>query len=636
MTKAQAFAAYTDALRTIPIRDKAELTDRGALETLLKAFAPEGVTVQHEPRREGKKGSPDFKITKKGLVLGYVEVKKIGADLKEVAKSDQIKKYKTLSGNLLLTDYLTFKPLARGKRPAVLMGEETIRPNGHGTPDDAAVEAVQKVLDAFYSAPPEDVSDPEELAEALARRCRLLRDALSGELERQEKTRKDDAQDDETESLYALFEVFQNRVFADLTLKEFCDAFAQTLGYGLFLAKFNAETVSAAQKQGDLTGTAITLRNAKDFIPQTFELIGELVGFLDALRKDQYAEARWIVEEILFIVNGIDVGTLHDALSFRNRKIPFRKKRARSEDEARLFERDPYVYFYETFLAAYDQKTRESRGVYYTPPPVVSFIVRAIDEVLRSEFGKSKGIADRGVTALDFACGTGTFMVEFYQQALAALGEDKGKARKLVREHLLKNVYGFEFLIAPYTIAHLKLSQFLADKGYSLGKNDRAQVYLTNTLEEVKTEGAKGEQSDLLVKGFFPKLVSETKQANEIKERKLLVIMGNPPYSGHSRNNGAYAKGLVAPYKEIDGVNVAGSNSKWLQDDYVKFLAFAERKMREVPDGVVGVVTNHSFIDNPTFGGMRHSLLKTFQDVYVLDLHGNRRHGGDAAGRQRL
>ncbi len=184
---------------------------------------------------------------------------------------------------------------------------------------------------------------------------------------------------------------------------------------------------------------------------------------------------------------------------------------------------------------------------------------------------------------------------------------------QVIREHALKNLYGFEYLIAPYTIAHLKLSQFLHDKGYTMLPKERLQIYLTNTLEPIEP------QPNFLL----PALSKEVEQAQEIKEKPILVITGNPPYSGHSLNKGEWITGLIETYKRVDGNPLGEKNPKWLQDDYVKFIRFAQWKMDQVDEGIVGIITNHSFLDNPTFRGMRQSLMQTFNLIYVLDLHGN-------------
>lgn len=292
---------------------------------------------------------------------------------------------------------------------------------------------------------------------------------------------------------------------------------------------------------------------------------------------------------------------------------------------------------------------RKGRGVYYTPPPVVNFIVRAVDDILKESFGIRDGLADHNrVTVLDFACGTGTFLLEVFERIFDNIGgADSGRAGPIVREHITKNVFGFEYLIAPYTIAHLKLSQYLKDKGHPLQGTERLQVFLTNTLDP-------GEPQE---NAFMPSLSAESKAAHNVKEKPILVIVGNPPYSGHSKNKGKWIKGLIDGYtpeaegrataqfvpgykhtieRQVTGRDAEGQdvwadvpvplgerNPKWLNDDYVKFIRFAQWKMDQAPEGVVGIITNHSWLDNPTFRAMRQSLMRSFDQIHVLDLHGN-------------
>ena len=269
--------------------------------------------------------------------------------------------------------------------------------------------------------------------------------------------------------------------------------------------------------------------------------------------------------------------------------------------------------FMKIFLKAWDSETRKARGVYYTPPPVVQFIVGAIDDILRDDFKIEEGLGDYNlVTALDFAAGTGTFLLEIFQHILD--NTDVGNRALLIKKHLLKNLYGFEYLIAPYTIAHLKLSRFLSQHDYEMDYNERLQIYLTNTLEQIEGQG------NLLL----PALREEGKTAYNIKAKKsILVITGNPPYAVNSSNNSEWISNLIDDYKFIDGVPLGEKNSKLLQDDYVKFIRFAQYKMDAVDEGVVGIITNHSYLDNITFRGMRHNLMQSFDRIYLLDLHGN-------------
>lgn len=450
MPQKSVFEAYLLALRKTPIEDKTEHTDRAALQALLQAIADataRGVAVHHEPKRVADKGAPDFKVARHGLIVGYVENKGIGENLDKVLKSDQIKRYKTLSQNIILTDYLHFIWINKDGAQRETLCHATDLENPRFRPREDRVTAVTNLLQGFFSTAPEGIGRSKQLALALATRSKLLRDYLGEELIRQEREHKEGR-------LYGLFQIFRDQVFHELTLNEFADAFAQMLAYGLFLARLN----SGSQP--------VTLHNARQYVPGSFRLIRELVDFLTELVNEEYRDVRWVVEEVLSIVNSLDLSAIQEDLSFRQRKAISRKVRASDEEEHRLFERDPFIYFYEDYLKAYDPAMRKSRGVYYTPPPIVNFIIRAVDDILKDTFGISDGLADnKRVTVLDFACGTGTFLLEVFQRILDNIGgADSGRADLIVRDHILKNIFGFEYLIAPYTIAHLKLSQYLKDK----------------------------------------------------------------------------------------------------------------------------------------------------------------------------
>ena len=588
--------SYFNALTGLDVSEATEHTLRGPLENLLRAvIAAENpaISLIHEPKRaKDGLGAPDFKFKRHEAIVGYLESKNTGESLDAVLKTAQIAKYKKLSGNIILTNYLEWVWLKDGhstKRETLCYPSDVGNRKARLDPDKA--DKVAGLIAGFLSTPPEKLGNAKKLSTALSVRCHDLRDFLLEELERQDKEHREGR-------LYGLYNVFRQDVFHALELKEFADAFAQTLGYGLFLAKLNA---------GELT--AVTLGNAKNYIPVNFELIRELVDFLDELERDEYRGIKWLVEEILSIMNTLDLTAIHEDLAFTKRQG---RQSAPTEDERLLFAKDPYVYFYEDFLKAYDKDTRKGRGVYYTPPPVVNFIVRAVNDILKDTFGIAHGLADRRrVTVLDFATGTGTFLLEVLQQIFGTVSE--GVRAQVVKEHVLKNLYGFEYLIAPYTVAHLKLSQFLLDKGYAMQPGERLNIYLTNTLEPIEPQA----------NWLLPALSREVEEAQQIKDRPILVITGNPPYAGHSKNKGKWITELIDTYKTVDGEPLGEKNPKWLQDDYVKFIRFAQWKMEQVEEGVVGIITNHSFLDNPTFRGMRQSLMQTFNRLYVLDLHGN-------------
>lgn len=382
------FDAYLKALAATPIDAKTEHSDRGALERLLNeaAQAADGrLRIQHEPKRDkAGGGSPDYMVKRDARIVGYVEVKTIDEALSKVLRSDQIKKYQKLSDNLILTDYLEFIWLKGGEVQRARLAHSDDLSGKKLALKPEAVEQVSGLLRAFFSTAPQNIGRGQTLAVELATRAALLRDFLTTELIRQEK-------EDDRGKLHGLYQAFRDQIFHDLDIRAFSDAFAQMLAYGLFLARLNAGA-----------GVEVTLDNVRKFIPGSFSLIRELVQFLEQMDEDEYRPTRWVVDEILSIVNGIDLASIHNDLSFRARKAISRKVKAGDEEEHRLFEKDPFIYFYEDFLKAYDPAMRKGRGVYYTPPPVVNFIVRAIDDILKDTFK----IADAWPTTSRSRCWT--------------------------------------------------------------------------------------------------------------------------------------------------------------------------------------------------------------------------------------
>jgi len=588
------FQQYIKDLQSEPIERITEHSKRRSLENLLIAIAEtsqnkDKIKILHEPRRKENYGAPDFLIYTINSIIGYVENKKITENLDKILKSEQIKKYRELSQNILLTNYLDFVWIKGDLIERETLCYQSDLENKKFKLDNDRIEKVNKLVLNFFSQEPYGIATPKELALALAIRCKNLKVYLTDELSRQDL-------ENNKGMLYDLYYIFKSHIFNELTISEFGDAFAQMLVYGLFLAKLNMDNVA--------TGHALSLHNAKQYIPSTFQLIQELVRFLDQLDNPEYIETKWIIDETISIMNNLDLFELKKSLTFS-------KKVKESEN----IETDPYIYFYETFLTAYDSQLRKSKGVYYTPPQVVNFIVRAINDVLKNVFNITGGFAARNiVTVLDFATGTGTFLLEIFKQIFDTLPTDsKAKRDLLIKEHILKNIYGFEYLIAPYTIAHLKLSQFLKENDYIFQTNERLQIFLTNTLEPIDKQ---------LKIPLLPALTKESQSAQEIKDKPILVITGNPPYSVVSKNKGEWISNLIEDYKYVDGVHF-NEKKHSLQDDYVKFIRFAQDKMEKVEQGIIGIITNHSFLDNPTFRGMRKSLMTTFDQLYFIDLHGN-------------
>jgi len=279
---------------------------------------------------------------------------------------------------------------------------------------------------------------------------------------------------------------------------------------------------------------------------------------------------------------------------------------------------DPVLHFYETFLSVYDPKTREKRGVYYTPEPVVSFIVRSLHQILKDKFNIADGFASKNVTLLDPAGGTLSFLAKAIETAVEEFEGKygKGAVKSFLKDQILQNYYAFELMMAPYAIGHMKMSFLLEELGYRMEDDERVKYYLTNTLEMKELDESK-----------FPGMSSlshENHEAGKIKKNvPILVVLGNPPYSGHSSNTGEWISDVIKEYYKVDGKPLGEKNPKWLQDDYVKFIRFSQWKIDQAGEGVLGFITNHSYLDNPTFRGMRQSLMNSFDEIYILDLHGN-------------
>jgi predicted helicase len=540
--------------------------------------------VIHEGKKQKDeyiRGRPDFKVEKNGLLIGYIETKPLGFNLDEMIRplkptreSKQLKNYLKVSDNLILTNYNEFILFKNGKVTArKLLFNLTDK-----SLDKNKIPDIIEVFNLFYLTSPEKIKNPEQLSELLAERTKIFRDYLEEFLDSEDKS-------DFKQRLIGdsgLLQIFKETLIEDLTLEEFIDAYVQTITYGLFLAELSSEN-------------SVTEGNATKLIPKSMGIIRELFKTLEI--EDIPSSIGWIIEEIITILNFVDIEKLRKNLSF--------SKTYNYED--------PYVYLYENFLGKYDQKKRKSKGVYYTPIPVVHFIIDSIDYLIKEHFDKD-GLKGSDVKILDFATGTGTFILEAFKKALE--GTDLGMRKNLIKERLLKNFYGFEYLIAPYTIAHLKLSQYLWDNGYELGDYERLKVFLTDTLDNTKHK----EWS------LLPNISKEGVRANQIKiDTPVLAVMGNPPYSNYSGGSGKekkWIRGLLEDYKK--GLNEKKIN---LDDDYIMFLRYAQWKIEQNGHGILGVITNNSYLDGITHKVMRKSLLDTFDQMYILDLHGNIRRG---------
>lgn len=630
--------AYLENIKDISINDK-EHTHRTALQNLLQAIKDNQdkqnkISIKQEPNndKEGR-GAPDFLITKDFLTLGYIENKRVNANLDNIITSDQILKYTKLSPNIILTDYLRFILLSLNDKNEIIICKEvkicSLDEIKSIIKNQSLLETKTKELNElfaiFFSKIPNPINSALDFANHLSLRTRILKDELLLSIE--------------NEALISLFNTFKETLYKELSYEEFCDSFAQTLTYSLFLAKLNNDTAKE-----------IDLNNAKKFIPKSFPLIRSMSGFLDD-SFENLENIKWLLEEIINIINHIDITSIIKELNKTGEKDLFNRPTILSTHK------DPYLHFYETFLASYDPKLREVRGVYYTPAPVVIFIINAVDEVLKQDFNHKKGLSealDKNITLLDFATGTGTFLLEAFRKALEPINKNSVNYNP---KALIGKFCGFEFLIAPYTIAHLKLSQSFKEEFNSpLNDDESFKIALTNTLYSKSISKEQNDQNTLFT---LIDLTKEFKKAQKIKEEQILIITGNPPYSGASSNKGLYEDEIKISYglepskanlgkEQKEYINLYfqektkqntktfkaiyekhklenEKNPKWLLDDYVKFIRFAQSKIDSQESGIFAFISNNSFLDNPTFRGMRYSLMQSFDKIYILNLHGDTR-----------
>jgi hypothetical protein len=586
------FKSYLHALQTaLAAGDSTEHTHRPALKALLEAVEP-GVTATNEPKQVTDCGKPDMAVRRGAVPLGYLETKDVGKNLEEEERSAQVKRYRAALPNLILTDYLEFRWYVGGERRAKgTLGH--LERDGKIKAKKEDVTAVRELLAQFLAHQAPSIGAAKDLAVRMAGLAHLMRDAALKTLEGEPSTG----------TLRGWQAAFEKTLLPHLPATEFADMYAQTLTYGLFAAKV---TVGAGQD--------LRRDTAAGLLPETNPFLKKL--FYHLAGPEVPPTVSWVIDDMVALLNAADLEAV--LADFGKGSL----------------EKDPVVHFYETFLAAYDPEKRKVRGVYYTPEPVVSYIVRAIDHLLKERFGRPWGLGDHNTLILDPACGTGTFLhavIALVNDTLLARGQ-AGGWRAYVTDHLLPRVFGFELLMAPYAVAHLKLGLLLKEKGYDFPPGQRLGVYLTNTLEEglKKTEV-------LPLAGF---ITEESNTAAGIKkEEPIEVILGNPPYAGHSANASlrqipdpvtgkvkterTWIGRLLEDYKKVDGQPLGEKNPKWLQDDYVKFLRWGQWRIDLTGRGVLAMITNHGYLDNPTFRGMRRALMQSFSEIYLLNLHGN-------------
>ncbi len=559
-------------------------------ELILKAAEAQNVKkvdITLQPRKT-EAGNPDMRVWDGDhKSFGYVEAKKPGAHLNKIQQSEQLKRYFNAFPNVILTDFFEFRLYKEGKlSDKVSIGRPFVAKKLGEVPPAENEEAFTKLLKKFFSHSVPATRQASSLAKELAKRTRYLEHNIEVELA-----------DEGNKELTGFYKAFQKYLIAGLSKAAFADLYAQTVTYGLFAARTRAE------------GT-FKRKNARQFIPSTIGILRDVFEFISYRQLPE--NIGWIVDDIAEVLNAADTGMI--------------LKRYYDEGKGA----DPIIHFYETFLNEYDPDLKEQRGVYYTPEPVVGYIVRSVHQMLKEDFDKPLGLADDSVTVLDPAAGTLTFIAEAFKVAVMEYKQKYGSGGvpELIKEHLLEHFYAFELMMAPYAIGHLKMGFILDELDYHLQDDERFKLHLTNTLEMEELE-----QTEL---PGMASLSEESKAAGDIKKNEeVLVILGNPPYSGHSANDSTWMDKLLKEgythengYKDdgyyfVDGQPLGERNPKWLQDDYVKLIRFAQWKIDQYGQGIVGFITNHSYLDNPTFRGMRESLMKSFDDMRLLDLHGN-------------
>ena len=568
-----AFAEYLDAIKkNLAHGDATEHTHRPALKKLLESIG-KGIIATNEPTRI-LCGAPDFNITKGKIPLGHVETKDIGENLTAMEKGkpphgEQFGRYRDGLPNWILTDYLEFRWYVNGEqrmtvRLAELDGKGKLKPLANGETELA------DLLKAFLVQKSLTVGTAKDLAERMAGMTRIICDLIVKTFEHEQ----------EKGWLHIWLASFRETLIPDLEENQFADMFAQTLAYGLFAARVH----TPPSKDFSREMAAFNLPKTNPFLRKLFS---EIAGV------DMPETIAWAVNEIVELLNHADMAAILK---------DFGKGKGKA---------DPVVHFYETFLAAYDPKMREVRGVYYTPEPVVSYIVRSIDHLLKTRLNRTKGLADENTLILDPATGTATFLYCVTDLIYQKFAKQKGAWDGYVTEHLLKRIFGFELLVAPYAVAHLKLGMQLQETGYKFESDQRLGIYLTNTLEEA---AKKSEQL------FASWITEEANAAAKIKkEDPILVVLGNPPYSNFGQmNRGEWILNLLADYKK--DLHEKKLN---LDDDFIKFIRFAQWRIEQTGHGIIGFITSNTYLDGLTHRRMRECLMETFNEIFILNLHGS-------------
>jgi predicted helicase len=559
---------------------------KSLFEKLTQGAPAPGLTITNEPKRIAC-GAPDYIITKGDIPVGYIEAKDISVGVHNKQNKEQFDRYKQSLNNLIITDYLTFELFVDGVQAlSVSIAREK---DGTIQADKKQYPAFIELIETFTSFRGNTIYQSEELARMMAGKAKLLAAIIQQALKDKQA---------ENDSLSGQLEAFRKILIHDLSPEAFADIYAQTLAYGLFAARLNQKDASP-----------FTRYLAPRLIPQSNPFLRKFFYYIAGIDLD--GRIAWIVDALADLFNRVAVEELLKEFARANQ--------------------DPFIHFYETFLAEYDPKLRETRGVYYTPLPVVRFMVQAVDDILQQEFNLSKGLADNSkikrtiqeadgtkkqvelhkVQILDPAAGTGTFLAEVIGNIYERFARQKGLWAGYCAEHLIPRLNGFELLMAPYAMAHFKLDMVLEQTGYR-AMDKRIRVYLTNSLEEPE-----GDDPVLLMEKW---LSDEAAEANGIKrDTPVMVVIGNPPYSVSSQNKGEWIQGLMDDYKK----DLHERNIQPLSDDYIKFIRYGQHFISKNRSGILAYISNNSFLDGLIHRQMRNSLLQCFDKIYILNLHGS-------------
>ena len=566
---------YVNGLRSVHGSGQAtEHSYRACLQSLLQTLDA-GIEVINEPKHLDF-GAPDLVLRRNGQPIGYVECKDLPVELDAVADGEQLERYRVACDNLLLTNYREFRWYRGGEPDGVVsiarLGADGLRPRR------PHYDSLSALLGRFQRAAPGAINSPDELARVMAAQTSEIAKLISETLNTPGRR----------SFLHRHKHDLEQELLPTLSVDEFADMYAQTLAYALFAARILHQ---GPPSEFTLEHAFFRMPAANPFLRREFQ---EIVQHLDR-------EVQWAVEQLTTRLAHTQVDEVFAG---------FRRRTSQHEDAI--------VHFYEDFLATHDPVMREQRGVYFTPEPVGAYIVRSVDALLRSHFSRADGLASDDVHILDPAMGTGSFLLKVVQQIYDTLRNQRGIWPDYVRQRLVPRLHGFELLMAPYTLAHMRLGLYLEETGFHLRDDERLSIWLTNTLDP-------GERREERLPGEFRNHIEqEADSAAEVKnEKPIMVVLGNPPYSGTTANRGEWINDLLNDYRKVDGASINERGRGWLVDDYVKFIRFGQYQIKRQGEGVLAYITNHGWLDNPTFRGMRQNLLNSFSEIYVLNLHGN-------------